>query len=454
MAAGAAEGPLQAGAAAVDITPPLGEEIVGGFRPFPATAVHDPLFARALVLDNGHRRLAIVIVDNLGMPREVCDAARHAVVESVAIDPWNVLIAATHTHSGTRASSPRYRPKLVAGIAAAVRRAVEQLEPAEIGWGAVDEPTEVFNRRWFVTDPELLKNPFGGVDKVRMNPPRGSPALIRPAGPTDPQISFVAVRAIRDGRPLALLAKYSLHYVGGVRRGDISADYFGVFARRVGALIGVRPRPGRPPFVGILSNGTSGDVNNIDFRNRSGKRYRPYEKMAEVAEKVARKVAAAYRKTTFRRSVVLDVVHRELPLRVRKPDEALRQYVEKVLSKPEDAPTYHRYERIYAQRVRRLDQEPDVWNVPLQALRIGDLAIVAIPFEVFAEIGLEIKRQTPFAHTFVIELANGSYGYLPTPRQHELGGYETWMGTNRVEKEASVKIVAAVRELLDALHSR
>ena len=209
IAAEVVEGPLRAGAAAVDVTPPLGEDIVGGFRPFPATAVHDPLFARALVLDNGQTRLAIVIVDSLGIPREVCDEARRAVAESVPIEPWNLLIAATHTHSGTRASSPKYRPKLVAGIAAAVKTAAEHLEPAEIGWGAVDEPSEVFNRRWFVTDPELLKNPFGGVDKVRMNPPRGSPALVRPAGPTDPQVSFVAVRAVEDARPIALLANYS-----------------------------------------------------------------------------------------------------------------------------------------------------------------------------------------------------------------------------------------------------
>ena len=84
----------------------------------------------------------------------------------------------------------------------------------------------------------------------------------------------------------------------------------------------------------------------------------------------------------------------------------------------------------------------------LQAFRIGDVGITAIPFETFAETGLSIKERSPLQPTFNIELANGSYGYLPTPPQHELGGYETWLGTNFVEKEASEKIAATLLELL------
>ena len=74
--------------------------------------------------------------------------------------------------------------------------------------------------------------------------------------------------------------------------------------------------------------------------------------------------------------------------------------------------------------------------------------MAAIPFEVFTETGLEIKARSPFPDTFTIELANGGYGYLPTPAQHALGGYETWLGTNRVETAASDKIVAKLLELL------
>jgi hypothetical protein len=94
-----------------------------------------------------------------------------------------------------------------------------------------------------------------------------------------------------------------------------------------------------------------------------------------------------------------------------------------------------------------LAESPEDVNVLIQTFRIGTLGIAAIPFEVFTEIGLEIKDKSPFKSTFTIELANGSYGYLPTPSHHALGGYETWLGTNKVEKEASVKIVSKVLEL-------
>ncbi len=76
----------------------------------------------------------------------------------------------------------------------------------------------------------------------------------------------------------------------------------------------------------------------------------------------------------------------------------------------------------------------------LQAIRIGDLGIAALPFETFVETGLAIKRDSPLQATFVISLANGAEGYLPTPEHHALGGYETWLGTSRVELKASEKI--------------
>jgi hypothetical protein len=326
-----------------------------------------------------------------------------------------------------------------------VKAAHAILEPARIGWGGVEEPSELFNRRWHVTDPELLKNPFGGIDKVRMNPPRGSAALVEPAGPVDPEVSFLSVQAT-DGRPIALLANYSLHYVGGVGEGDISADYFGVFSKRIGELLDAAASD--PPFVGMLSNGTSGDVNNINFRARDGKRYEPYEKMAEVAEVVAQRVKAAHDQIEFRDWVPLKSAHRELTLRFRKPDEAMQKYFAELLAKPADPPQNHRYERIYYERVQKLLDGPDEVSIPLQAVRIGDLAIAAIPFEVFTEIGVEIKEKSPFADTFTIELANDSHGYLPTPRQHELGGYETWMGTNRVQLDASEQITKVILELM------
>jgi len=449
---------FRAGAAASNITPPLGELIVGGWKPIPATHIHDELYAKCVVLDDGNTTIALVLCDNVGIPREVYDAAKAIINKETGLSPSHVLTAATHTHSATTARGPNalvaektltpYQKFLARRIADGVRRAINNLEPARIGWGVAEERSQVFNRRWFTTNPELRRNPFGGVDKVRMNPPRGDKSLVRPAGPVDPEIPFITVQS-REGRPIALLANYSLHYVGGVPRGHVSADYFAVFGNRIGELFDAEKLD--PPFVGILSNGTSGDINNINFRKRYQRR-KPYEKMREVGRLVAKRVYEAHKSVTFHDWVPLAAVQKDLTLNVRKPSEEMLEYLKAVQKKPEDAEPYHRRERIYVRRVLQIAESPDEVTVPLQVVRIGEVGIAAIPFEVFVEIGLELKQKSPFQRTFTIELANGSYGYLPTPEQHKLGGYETWLGTNRVEEAASVKIVKAVLGMMGRLN--
>jgi hypothetical protein len=384
----------------------------------------------------------------------VFDAARKIASEATGIPPQNVLMSATHTHS---AASARQGNRLIAAkelneyqrflayrIADGLRRAANNLEPARIAWGSAQEPSEVFNRRWHMTPGPHLNNPYGGTDQVRMNPPRADKALLEPAGPTDPEIAFLSVQS-RDGRPIALLANYSLHYVGGVRGADISADYFALFADRIQQLLEADRLD--PPFVGIMSNGTSGDVNNINFREKAESR-KPYEKMREVAHKVAARVYEAHQQLKFQDWVALDAAWQELPLAVRKPTPEQLAYAEKVSQRSKDEPLRQPRENIYADRLKLQLEAPDEISAPIQALKIGDLSVVAIPFEVFTEIGLDIKAARPSKPTFTISLANGSYGYLPTPRQHLLGGYETWLGTNLVEIKASDKITATALELV------
>lgn len=448
---------LHAGAATSNITPPLGEKIVGGWAPFPAANIHDELHARALVLSDGETRLAFVICDNVGIPRDVFDRAKEMIVKETDIPYKNLLMSATHTHSATTARGESkveeiieftdYQKFLARRIADSVRLALNRLQPAEIGFGSIDEPSALNNRRWHVTDPELRTNPFGGVDKVRMNPPSGNPALVRPAGPIDPQIAFISVRTT-DGKPLALLANYSLHYVGGVKKGDVSADYFGIFCKEIAKRLDADNS--NPAFVGILTNGTSGDINNINFTKR-GPRKAPYEQMQHVAELVADRVYEAHAAVKFQSSISLAAEQSDLRLKVRKPTSEMLAYFDKIDAIEDQDASHHVREKIYSARVRRLAEGPDVINVPLQVFRVGNVGISAIPFEVFAEIGLELKEKLPAKNVFTIELANGSYGYLPTPSQHELGGYETWMGTCNVEKEASVKIVNRLLSMFDKI---
>lgn len=292
-------------------------------------------------------------------------------------------------------------------------------------------------------------SPLGEKEIVKMNPGFNHNDLLKPAGPVDPEVAFLAVMAL-DNRPISLLCNYSLHYVGGVPKGHISADYFGVFADRIQQLLMADRQT--PPFVGILSNGTSGDINNINYGGNQ-ENHAPYEKMKIVANDVAEAVYQEYQKTDFEIWVPLGSAQSELTLQVRRASPEVLENIKKIQARPEgDEPIFNRLEKIYALRVEKMEAEwPDQVDVPVQVLRIGDLGIAAVPFETFAETGLKIKEKSPFSQTFTIELANGAYGYLPTPEQHKLGGYESWLGTNRVEVETSTKIVALILDLFGTL---
>ena len=453
---------FKAGASTSNVTPFLGGILVGGYGTPVATHIHDELHARSLVLDDGQSKLVFVLVDNVSINREVFDEAKRRLQKDTGIPPSHMLMAATHTHSATSASGlgekrrgwnfdkplDDYQNFVVSRIVDGVKIAINNLEPAQIAWGSGNVPQHVFNRRWKMKPGTPMPNPLGGQDKVVMNPGIGNPNLLEPAGPTDPEVYFLSVRSV-SGKPIALLANYSLHYVGGVPGNHVSADYFAVFADRIQHLLGA-DRQG-PPFVGIMSNGTSGDVNNINFGGAAEKNA-PYEKMHKVADDVAKEVYRVQQTLEYKDWVPLQAVQSEIVLQVRKVPSDLVARSKMVMARPASVKPVHSLEKIYAQRVLQFHEEwPDKIEIILQAFGIGDLGIAAIPFEVFTEIGLEIKSKSPFEDTFTIELANGSYAYLPTPAQHELGGYETWLTTNRVEIKASEKIVDELLTLFQRL---
>ncbi|MPZ17819.1 MAG: hypothetical protein GEV06_07910 [Luteitalea sp.] len=459
-----ASGSLRAGAATSNVTPWLGLSINGSMQDRKVEHVHDELHARALVLDDGATRLAIVVVDSCMIPRPVFDEAKRLVHASTGIPVANMLTSATHTHSAPTAgpvfqSDPdrKYLELLTVRIADAVRRAVNNVEPAEIAWGVGRVPDQVFNRRWKMRPGTIPPNPFGEQDLVQMNPPVGSPDLVEPAGPTDPDLTIISVRAL-GGRPIALFANYSLHYVGGTGEGHASADYFGMFARRMEERL--RPSapkrrdgtPGPPPFVAALSNGTSGNINNINFR-QARPSDAPYVQMQRVAHDVADEAMRVYKTLQYERGVGLDARTTELTLGVRMPSAEDLDRARRIVSQA-DGPNMQTREEIYARETLFLSEYPARVPVILQALRIGSLVIGAIPCEVFVEIGLELKQKSPFTHTFTTSLANGYNGYLPTPEHHELGGYETWRAkSSYLEAEASPKIVKALLELFQSLHA-
>ena len=440
---------FRAGAFAMDVTPenfPI--SVNGGMSDRQATTSHDVLRARCLVLDDGAVKLAIAVVDSCMIPRELLDEAKALASRATGIPPERMLVSATHTHTaptvtGVFQSDPGegYRKFLAGRIAEGIAAANGRLEPARIGWAVGREPGQVFNRRWLLKPGKLYVDPFGREkDRVKMNPGYNNPDVDRPAGPTDPEVPVVAVRSV-DGRPIAALVNYSLHYVGG--HPALSGDYFGAFAARFAELAGAGPE-----FVAILSNGTSGDINNVDYSQKQAPKRAPGEQIARVADDVARVAVEAWKTIEWRPHVPLAMREAELELRVRRPppEEVVRAWEIVAMAGRAELKGL---EQIYARETALLAEYPPTVRLKLQAIRIGELGIAAIPCEVFVEIGLAIKKRSPLRPAFTIELANGYNGYLPTPDHHALGGYETWRArSSYLEVDASPKILETVLRLL------
>lgn len=457
----AARAANRAGAFAADITPtslpsPINGNLKGAF----AKSVTDPMHARALALDDGRTPLILCVVDSCMIPREICEAAKAIAARETGVPASRMLISATHSHScATMAAvfqsdpDPAYLAELPGRIAQALTKAYRNLEPAEIAWGKDADPTQVFNRRWFVKPDASYENPFGGTaDRAWMNPGLNNPKVTKPAGPVDPEVCLLAARAKSDGRPIGVLANYSLHYVGGLPA--ISADYFAAFANELARRLNAADQryAGKPAFVGIMSNGTSGNINNVNYAAPAAlPRKPPGEQIKLVANSVADAAMRAWEKLKWSSDASFATAERDIQLGVRKATAAeLERAQQLVDTTPRDKDgQFGDRKALYAREALLLAKYPDKMPVKLQAHRIGGLTIAAIPCEVFVEIGLELKARKSREEHFTISLANGYNGYLPTPEHHRLGGYETWRArSSYLEVDASTKILAELNQML------
>jgi neutral ceramidase len=455
-----AEKQIQAGAATACITPGLGASLAGSMTDRTAEVIHDDLAARCLVLDNGDTRLALVVLDLIAAKKEWLAEIRHQITSFTKIPISNICISCTHTHSAPTpvdlfqsTPSKSYLDWAAPRVVDAVRTAVQRLQPARIGWAVGREDRVVFNRRFFMKPGVKLNSPFPGImDKVRMNPGIVNPNIVKAAGPIDPEVAILAVQKAEkpDGQPLALFASYALHYVGGMPGDQVSADYFSAVGDALFGLVGGPRHDAVQPFVPILANACFGDINNIDVQRAARPAY-PYQQVYAVADIVARAIFDAWRSIRYVEWVPLGVAEANLDFAIRKP---INREVADAREKLEKAPQgpLQLLEDIYARETLQLATWPDRFSTVVQALRIGDLGICALPGEPFAQTGLNIKAKSPFKNTMMIGMANDYAGYVPTEEQHALGGYETWRAKSSfLEVGAAAQIETKANELLKRL---
>ena len=424
QSASLAADPLEAGVAVVDVTPPVPFRMSGYFYERLSTGVKDPLHAKAIVFRQGDQSAALVFCDLIGMPVDVASRARQQASEATGIPVDHIAVAATHTHTGPlffgslrnyfhernveRLGKDRYETidypaELVAKIVEAVVEAKSKLQPIQLSSGYVDEPRLAFNRRFHMKD-----------GTVRFNPGVLNPGIIRPAGPIDPQVGVIALTPADATRPTAAIVSFALHpdTTGGSK---YSADFPKYCEDRLREEYG-------PNFTLEYGTGTCGDVNHIDVTTQEQRQAPEIGRMlgdTVVAEIERLKPTATDGPGLAVRSVTLDA-----PLQTYSPSELAAATKNMDLIGTRQLPFL---EQVRACKIVNLQlRQGATLPLDVQAFRLnGDTAIVTLPGEIFVELGLAIKRASPFKTTLVIELANESPAYIPTKRAFAEGSYET-----------------------------
>ena len=452
---------LRVGAAAIDVTPQKYPVLInGGMTSNSASAATTPIHARALVLEHGSEKVAVVVVDSCMMSRSFLDHVKGLAAQSTGISPQRMLISATHAHSvpasmgclGTKADEA-YIPYLTIKIVEAIERAAANAEPARVGWAVGNAANYTAVRQWIRRPDRMVDDPFGNKTvRANMHAGRNWDDVTGEAGPEDPDLSLLSFQAL-DGRPIAVLANFSMHYFSGEQ--PVAADYFGKFSEGLKARLAqdqAKSKTNDKPFVGIMSHGCSGDIWRMDYTKQTPERFNTI-KIDEYTNELLDIAMNAMKNMSYDEQADLAMAETRLHLKYRVPDKQRLEWAERIAEKvgdrlPKTQDEIYALEQIYLAK----SQETDV---VVQALRIGQVAIATTPTETYALTGIKLKLRSPLQQTMVIELANGGDGYIPPPEQHPLGGYNTWAARSAgLEVEAEPKIAEAALSLLERVSGK
>lgn len=397
---------VQAGAAQVEITPPVGTSLAGYFHDRVSDAVHDPLYAHALVFDNGGERVALVSCDLICMVRTTTDPAKGLIAERTGIAPENVLICCTHTHTGpnTRPTGTQIIPvnhewldTLPELIASSVQAACEDMFDATLIPGRQYEDDFGSNRLGRMRDGSEV---FSKTD------------AIGPAGTIDPEALALAVRD-HEGTVRAMIVNYAMHAdaTGG---NQISAGWPGKVARTISQVYGEQA-------VTVLLNGCCGDINHHhwDAKRISSKGQLRTDQMGRAMAGLAINAVEMAEPMECAADIDARLRRPEIPYYTR--DEAGAAEVEALRAKEDP----DERDGFIIKRFDAWTHDGEMAQVTVQALRLGNMLFIGLPGEIFTDWGLEIKRWSPAEFTFIAELANDWFGYIPTSDQAHRGAYGT-----------------------------
>ena len=433
---------LRAGIAVIDITPPIPYRMCGSFSERVSTGISDPLLAKAVVFKQGSQAAALVFCDVAQISLDVSTRARARASQEFGLPVEHIAIAATHSHTGPLYfgalrnhfhertvqqhgadiyEKVDYSGQLVEKLVTVIRRAAESTSPVRLEAGMALENRLSFNRRF-----HMKSGP------VRFNPGQQNPNILRPAGPIDPQVGIIALRAADGADYLGAVVSYALHLdtVGGTK---YSADFPKVVQDELRRSYGEK-------FISLFGAGTCGDINHIDVKKRTRRTTQQIGTM--LASTIAQKMPSL---------TPLDNV--SLAVRSAKVNAPLQTFSREQIAQARERMNdrgSRQLSRVEAYKILAVDlRAGETLPMEVQAFRLSsEVAIVTLPGEVFVDLGIAIKTASPFTTTLVIELANDGPGYIPTKRAFTEGSYET-VNSRAEPGGGEMMVETAVRLLTD-----
>jgi neutral ceramidase len=392
--------------------------------------------ANAMVLD-AQQRVCLVSLDSIVVPLQVTQPAAKRIAAATGIPEGNVLICATHTHRGPGMGDfvgvkpdAEYLRRLEEGSVLAAVKAVAAMDSAKAGaqstvlFGQSQEATVGRNSRL------LLKDGMIGWDGYEERD------VVRPTGPYDPDLHVLALRRA-DGTYRGLAFNHSVHNIGHTCREGMSPCFYGL------AALEIERRHGATTF---FLPGAFGSTHNITYNNSGVPAAECVHRMVDAIEEALGRLEPAL-------PGPVQVLNRQFTYRVCRFDEArealaVKSYLEKYA--PERAASQGEWFRRMREQMR--PHQNETHQTRLQVIRLGDLALVAIPGEMFSRLGLELRRRSPFRHTCIIGLANEQIGYIPDRKAYADGGYQTWVGWHsKLEVGTGEAMVDQAVAMLDEL---
>lgn len=433
---------LRVGFGFSDITPSRPTPMAGYYGVRYSTATHDPLWAKATVLDDGEQRAVIIALDLISTNPWMVRETRKLIEEKLQIPPSHVMISATHSHTGPMLYEPdelllgrfgnqtdeakQYMIGLPERIAQSVFDAAANLKARTVSYAIGEEKQLAFNRRFFMKD-----------GSVGWNPGKLNPNIVREAGPTDDSLPFVAFYD-EPGKLSGLLSSFAIHLdtVGGT---EWSADMPYTIQECLSKVFGSEAHL-------QYATGACGDINHIDVR--SGNRQGGHQEAARIGTRLAGAILKSWNQLQLIMSNRLAASHEIVRVPVFRHTPERSQWATGILARMNDKSLPPFMEMVEAYRIADVEARDDGYiNAEVQVITLGrEVAWVSLPGEIFVQLGIALKDASPFAVTSIHELANGSIGYVPTRQAYAQGNYEV-ISARCAEGSGEMLVDSAIKQL-------